>query len=85
MERQVECLSDFKPPASASAVRESSSTCAMYTYYKALKAKILLQVKEFGGMPGVADQGMLESAAAIPRAGIAGGVPSRASDTHPQK
>jgi death on curing protein len=29
-------------------------------------------IKEFGGMPGVADQGMLESAAAMPSAGIAG-------------
>jgi len=29
-------------------------------------------IKEFGGMPGVADQGMLESATAMPRAGIAG-------------
>jgi hypothetical protein len=56
----------------------------MYTYYKALKAKILLQVKEFGGMHGVADQGMLERAGAIPRAGT-GGVTSRASDTQPQK
>ena len=29
-------------------------------------------ITEFGGMPGVADQGMLESAAAMPSAGIAG-------------
>ena len=29
-------------------------------------------IKEFGGMPGITDQGMLESAAAMPRAGIAG-------------
>jgi death-on-curing protein len=29
-------------------------------------------IKEFGGMPGVADQGMLESAVAMPGAGIAG-------------
>lgn len=29
-------------------------------------------IKEFGGMPGVADQGMLESDAAMPCAGIAG-------------
>jgi len=29
-------------------------------------------IKEFGGMPGVADQGMLEGAIAMPGAGIAG-------------
>ena len=29
-------------------------------------------VEEFGGMPGVADQGMLESAAAMPSAGFGG-------------
>ena len=29
-------------------------------------------IKEFGGMPGIADHGMLESATAMPRAGIAG-------------
>jgi death on curing protein len=28
--------------------------------------------KEFGGMPGIADRGMLESAAAMPGAGISG-------------
>ena len=29
-------------------------------------------IKEFGGMPGVADQGLLESAVAMPTAGFAG-------------
>ena len=29
-------------------------------------------IKEFGGMPGVADRGMLESATAMPGAGISG-------------
>ena len=29
-------------------------------------------IKEFGGMPGIAGQGMLESAVAMPGAGIAG-------------
>jgi death-on-curing protein len=29
-------------------------------------------IKEFGGMPGVADQGLLESAVAVPSAGFAG-------------
>lgn len=29
-------------------------------------------IKEFGGMPGIADQGLLESAVAMPAAGFAG-------------
>jgi death-on-curing protein len=44
-------------------------------------------IKEFGGMPGVADQGMLESAVAMPGAGIAGtflheSLPAMASAYH---